>query len=76
MAAELMMASWESIARRSLMMLSGHMLSRGIPAHGNGKGRSDAAFGFGYDAGRGKRQALAPWHKRATANAKRLRRKS
>jgi len=24
--------------------------------------------------GRGKRQALAPWHKRATANAKRLRR--
>jgi hypothetical protein len=26
--------------------------------------------------GRGKRQALAPWHKRAIANAKRLRRKS
>jgi hypothetical protein len=23
--------------------------------------------------GRGKRQVLAPWHKRATANAKRLR---
>jgi len=26
--------------------------------------------------GRGKKAALAPWHKRATANARRLRRKT
>jgi hypothetical protein len=31
---------------------------------------------FAMMRGRGKRQMLAPWLKRATANAKRLRRKS
>ena len=30
---------------------SGHVLSGGIPAYGNGKGRGDAAVGFGYDPG-------------------------
>jgi len=31
---------------------------------------------FAMVTGRGKKAALAPWHKRATANAKRLRRKT
>jgi len=50
MAAELMMVMGDDRASKP-HDASGHVLSRGIPAYGNRKGRSDAAVGFGHDAG-------------------------
>ena len=51
----------------------GHMLSRRISANGKKKPPRCSCRALAVMGGRGKRQALAPWHKRATANAKRLR---
>jgi hypothetical protein len=73
MAAELMMASWETIARRSLMMVQGTCSPAEYQRMVKEKAAAMQLSGLAMLRGRGKRQMLGPWHKRATANAKRLR---
>jgi hypothetical protein len=75
MLGELMMASWETIARRSLMMLQGTCSTAEYQRMATEKAAAMQLSAFAMMRGRGKRQVLAPWLKRATANAKRLRRK-
>jgi hypothetical protein len=75
MATELMMASWETIARRSLMMIQGTCSPAEYQRMVTEKAAAMQLSGLAILHGRGKRQVLAPWHKRATANAKRLRSK-
>jgi hypothetical protein len=78
MLAELTMASWETIARRSLLMAQGtcsraeyaRMVAEKTAAMQRSAlvlSRSRAAMDM--------TALLAPWHGRATANARRLRRK-
>jgi hypothetical protein len=74
MVAELIMASWETIARRSLMMVQGTCSAVEYQRMATEKIAAMQRSGLAVVNGRGKTQALAPWHKRATANAKRLRR--
>jgi hypothetical protein len=74
MVAELMMASWETIARRSVMMAKGTCSPAEYRRMAMEKAAAMQLSALAVMGGRGKRQALAPWHKRATANAKRLRR--
>ena len=76
MVGELMVASWETIARRSLMMLQGTCSIAEYRRMVTEKAAAMQLSALAMMRGRGKRQALAPWHRRATANAKRLRRKS
>ena len=73
MAAELMMASWETIARRSLMMVRGTCSPTEYQRMVAEKAAAMQLSALAVMGGRGKRQVLTPWHKRATANAKRLR---
>ena len=75
MMTELMVASWETIARRSLMMLQGTCSPAEYQRMTTEKVAAIQQSALAVIFGRGKRQALAPWHKRATANAKRLRAK-
>ena len=72
MVAELMMASWETIAR--LMMAKGTCSPAEYRRMAMEKAAAMQLSALAVMGGRGKRRALAPWHKRATANAKRLRR--
>jgi len=74
--AELMMASWETIARRSLMMVQGTCSPKEYQRMAMEKAAALQQSAIAVMTGRGKRAALAPWHKRAAANARRLRRKS
>jgi hypothetical protein len=74
MVAELMVASWETIARRSVMMAKGTCSLAEYRRMATEKAAAMQLSALAVIGGRGKRQALAPWHKRATANAKRLRR--
>jgi hypothetical protein len=76
MVGELMIASLETIARRSLMMLQGTCSPAEYRRMAMEKAAAMQLSAFAMMRGRGKRQVLAPWHKRATANAKRLRRRS
>jgi hypothetical protein len=75
MVTELMLASGETIARRGLMMMEGAcapseyrrmVMEKTAAAH-----RSALAL----MSGRGTKAVLRPWHRRAMANAKRLRQK-
>jgi hypothetical protein len=75
MMAELMVASWETIARRSLMMIQGTCSPTEYRRMTTEKAAAMQQSALAVMLGRGKRRALAPWHKRATANAKRLRAK-
>lgn len=76
MIAELMLSSWETVARRAWMIAQGSCSAaeyrrmvneKALAAYHSGlmlaKKRSNGAM----------LAALAPWHRRATANAKRLR---
>jgi hypothetical protein len=76
MAAELMMASWETIARRSLTMVRGTCSPAECQRMVAEKAAAMQLSALAVMNGRGKRLVLAPWHKRATANAKRLRAKA
>jgi hypothetical protein len=76
MMAELMMASWETIARRSLMMMQGTCSPAEYRRMAIEKAAALQQSALAVMTGRGEKAALAPWHKRATANARRLRRKS
>lgn len=79
LAAELALASWETIARRTWMMAQGTC----TPAEYRRmvREKAEAAWLSGLAlTSPGQRDAvaalLAPWHSRATANARRLRRGS
>ena len=74
MLTELITASWETMARRSLMMVQGTCSPVEYQRMATEKAAAMQLSALAMMGGRGKRQALAPWHKRATANAKRLRR--
>ena len=76
MMAELMMASWETIARRGLMMVQGTCSPAEYRRMAVEKAAALQQSALAVMTGRGDKAALAPWHKRATANARRLRRKS
>jgi hypothetical protein len=73
MVAELIMASWETMARRSLMMVQGRCSPVEYQRMATEKAAALQLSALAVMGGCDKRQAL-PWHKRATANAKRLRR--
>ncbi len=74
--AELVLSSWETMARRTWMMLDGSCSSaeyqRMVREKADAAHHSALAMlTFPGDLAR----ALAPWHRRAGANARRLRRK-
>ncbi|HKM63718.1 MAG TPA: hypothetical protein VJY39_14625 [Acidisphaera sp.] len=75
MLAELSLASWETIARRSLLMAqrtcSPLEYSRMVTEKAAATAETAAALARGASAA----ALLAPWHSRATANAKRLRKR-
>ncbi len=78
MAAQLAMSSWEVIARRSLLMAQGRcspaeyqrMVAEKVAAAQASAAAMMASGGRASFA-----TLMAPWHRKATANAKRLRRK-
>ena len=74
--AEMMAASWETMARRNLMMVQGACSPAEYRRMAAEKFAAMQQSALAVMSGRGKKAALAPWHKRATANAKRLRAKS
>ena len=76
MMAELAMASWETIARRTAMIARGTITAAEYQRMVVEKAAALQRSAIAVMTGRGKKAALAPWHKRATANARRLRRKS
>jgi len=73
MLAELMLASWETMARLSLMMVQGTCSPAEYRRMATEKAAAIQESTLDVMYGRRKGEALAPWHKRATANAKRLR---
>jgi hypothetical protein len=76
MMAELAAASWETIARRSGVIARGSFTAAEYQRMVMEKAGALQQSVIALMTGRGKQAALAPWHKRATANARRLRRKS
>ena len=76
MMAELAMASWETIARRTSMIARGTCSPAEYQRMVIEKAAALQQSAVAVMTGRGKKAVLAPWHKRATANARRLRRKS
>jgi hypothetical protein len=78
----LALASWETILRRSVMMARGTCSAAEYRRMVSEKATAAqlSALALMTGKGRGKKAAakavLTPWHSRATANAKRLRRKS
>jgi hypothetical protein len=76
MMAELFTASWETMARRSSMIAKGVCPPVEYQRMVIEKAAALQQSAIAVMTGRGNKAALAPWHKRATANARRLRRKS
>ena len=76
MMAELAMASWETVARRTAMIARGTCTPAEYQRMLLEKAASLQQSAMAVITRRGKKAVLAPWHKRATANARRLRRKS
>jgi len=74
--AELAMASWETIARRTAMIARGTCTPAEYQRMVAEKAAALQQSAIAVMTGRGKKAMLAPWHKRATANARRLRRKT
>ena len=75
MMAELTIASWETIARRTAMIARGVCTPAEYQRMVMEKTAALQQSAMAVLTGRGEKAALAPWHKRATANARRLRRK-
>jgi hypothetical protein len=75
MMAELAIASWETIARRTTMIARGVCTPAEYQRMVMEKTAALQQSAMAVLTGRGQKAALAPWHKRARANAKRLRRK-
>jgi hypothetical protein len=76
MMAELAMASWETIARRTALMTRGALSPTEYQRMVIEKAAALQQSAIAVMTGRGKKAALRPWHRRATSNARRLRRKS
>ena len=76
MMAELAMASWETIARRTAMIALGTLSPAEYQRMFIEKAAALQQSALAVMTGRGKKAALSPWHKRATDNARRLRRKT
>ncbi len=76
MMAELAMASWETIARRTTMIALGACSPAEYQRMVIEKAAALQQSAIAVMTGGGKKAALRPWHSRATANARRLRRKS
>jgi len=76
MMVELAMASWETIARRTAMIAQGTLTAAEYQRMVMEKAAAVQQSAMAVMTGRGKKAALQPWHKRATANARRLRRKT
>ena len=76
MVTELVLASWETVARRTAMIARGACTPIGISADDHRKSGGIAGIHDGDDDQARKKAALAPWHRRAKANARRLRRKT
>lgn len=76
MMVELVTASWETVARRTLMMAQGTCTAAEYQRMVLEKTAALQRSAIAVMTGCGKKAALAPWHKRATANARRLRRRS
>jgi hypothetical protein len=76
---ELAFASWETIAHRSLMMMSGTCSPQEYHRMAAEKlralSRTTRILASGRSGASAVASALRPWHGSATANAKRLRRK-
>jgi hypothetical protein len=76
MVAELALASWETVLRRSLMIAQGNCSTTEYQRMVLEKTRAVQLSALALAApGADVTAALAPWHSRAVANAKRLRRK-
>ena len=76
MMAELAVASWETIARRTAMIAGGRITPAEYRRMVIEKAAALQRSAIAVMTGRGKKAVLAPWHKRATANARRLSRKT
>ena len=76
MMVELAMASWETIARRTAMIARGTCSPAEYQRMLMEKAAALQQSAIAVMTGRGKKAVLAPWHRRATANARRLRRKT
>jgi len=77
MMAELMLSSWETIARRTWLIAQGRCPPAEYQRMVAEKAAAAYRSGLALASKRGEagtRAALKPWHRRATANAKRLRR--
>ena len=74
--AELAIASWETIARRTAMIARGTCTPAEYQRMLIEKAAALQQSAIAVMTGRGKKAALAPWHKRATTNARRLRQKT
>ena len=75
---ELALNSWETIARRTLMMATARCSPAEYRRMIKEKEEAMALSGAVFVGGRGKVTAarlIAPWHARSSANAKRLRKK-
>lgn len=76
MMAELMISSWETIAWRSLMIAQGSCSPAEYQRMFTEKMEAAQHSGLALSSQGGDMvAALKPWHRRATANAKRLRKK-
>ena len=75
MMAELAIASWETIALRTAMIARGICTPAEYQRMVMEKTAALQQSAMAALTGRGMKAAAAPWHKRATANARRLRRK-
>jgi hypothetical protein len=76
MMTELMVASWETIARRTLLVAQNRCSPAEYRRMVREKASAAASSGFRLIYSRGgasPASVLAPWHSRAVANAKRLR---
>jgi hypothetical protein len=79
MMADLMLASWETMARRALLMAQNKCPPAEYQRMVREKAAAAAASGSRLVSSGGRvsmAAVLAPWHSRATANAKRLRKKT
>jgi hypothetical protein len=77
LALELTFASWETIARRSLLAAQGQCSDAEYRrmVHEKAEAAAESSLRLLTNGGRLDAGVLAPWHRRATANAKRLRRR-
>ena len=78
MMSDLMLASWETIARRSILILQNDCSPAEYRRMANEKAEAAARSAIRLASGSGRAtmgSLLAPWHSRAVANARRLRKK-